>query len=312
LWFKYRFLNGEVPLLARRRFGVPAALVPMPPQWMVGTPTEADPTYQFRYGNWQPKPTPARDVFLYVNPSTGNPFGRGTSVTRALAAELELNAVSTEHLLRFFYGGALPTALITGEGLTPEEGERGMKSEQLKARWSRDLEGFGVFNPLFWPRHVEVNKLGSTFQELQIAEFRKQLRDAVFQCFGMPPELMGELGSANRSTIAMARLIFTVFTLIPLLEDFRDFVQWRLVPEYPNNDGGVWFWHDQIVHEDQEQQVRRMRIGPQLQKVDEWRHFYGQEPLGAEQGGEKFVMRQGFQLAEDLDALLPPQEEKSR
>lgn len=297
--FSIHGLTGEVPLVAGRKYGVPHELTPVPSTWLHETPSATKAAYTFRYMQWQ-KEIPKRDVFMFRTPTTTNPLiERGSSGVRALAQELELASMSRDHIFRFFLGGGIPTHLISGEGLD----SRDESGQQVLGAWNQSQAQARPFNPVLYPRELNVTKLGSSFADLQVDKLRESQRDVILQTLGIPPEIMGVLGKSNRSTIDLAQLIFIIFTLIPLLEHWRDFVQYRVLPVYPLSEG-IWFDYRLPVREEEEQVLKRFRVGSQVMRVNDALELYGKKP--DPEHGNMWIVRDGYRVVGSLADLIEP------
>lgn len=72
----------------RNAAGAPVAFWPLPPYWVIDTPTPANRFYRVSFRSWQGS-IPETEIVWFKDPDPVNPYGRGTGTSQALADELE-------------------------------------------------------------------------------------------------------------------------------------------------------------------------------------------------------------------------------
>ena len=272
----YLELVGEAYWIKERNeFGMPIALWPLPPHWVMATPTLSKPYFEVKFMGWQGN-IPVREVVWFVHPDPCNPYGRGVGVAKSLADELETDEYAAKHMKAFFYNRARPDIIVSGKGLRETETKR------LEQDWIQKLQGFWrTFKPYFISGEVKVDLIAQNFEHLQLMELRKHVRDTVMQVEGLPPELQGVIENSNRATIDSADYLFSRWTLVPRLEFLRATMQERLVPDY---DERLILDYESPVQEDKEFNLKVAQASPWSTMLDEWRAMRGAEPLPNEQG----------------------------
>jgi hypothetical protein len=276
LWSIYEEAVGEAFLLKERNLlGVPSAFWPIPAHWVTATPTPSDRSYTVSFRGWQAR-IPDTEMLWTVNPDPLNPYGRGTSIARALADDLDADELAAKHVRNWFANSARPDLLVFGEGMTPAD------TRLLEERWLARLRG--VFNPgqpFFLNRKVEVQEVGQDFAQMQLTELRAHARDMVVHGWGLPPEILGIIENSNRATIDAADYLFARNILVPRLEDRRAFLQEKVIPEY---DDRLVLEYESPVAEDQEFALKVAQAAPWAIDVDTWRAKMGEPELPDGQG----------------------------
>jgi len=288
----YLDLVGECALLKERNaLGKPAALWPIPPDWIAGTPTPARPAFRISHGGWQAE-IPASEILWMIDPDPANPYGRGSGQAGAASDELDTDEFAAKHTRQFFANRARPDLIVTPKGadasLTPEQTKR------LELEWTNRHQGFWrQFKPLFLSREVAIKELTQDFAALQMVELRQHERDMIIQVTGgIPPEKLGIVANSNRATIEGADLIFAKDVLVPRLEFLRAYFQEFLVPEY---DERLIVDYVNPVADDPAFRLSAMQAAPAAPTVDEWRRLQGLPPM-TDGTGTHHVMPLGARL----------------
>jgi hypothetical protein len=293
-------LAGEALWLKERNgLGKPAALWPLPPDWVVATPTPGHPFFRVSFRGWQGD-IPDTEILWMVDPDPTNPYGRGSSMARALADELETDEYAAKHVKAWFYNRARPDLLIYGKDLSKDDTIR------LEQDWLSKAQGFWkAFKPYFLGREVQVKELSQTFDNMQLVDLRKNERDTIIHVYGMPPEVLGIVENSNRATIDAADYMYARWILVPRLEFQRAFYQERLVPEY---DDRLILDYVSPVAEDKEHNLKVAQAAPYALKVDDWRALRGEEPLPNDEG-QVFMVPFNLIATRNLaEAKAPPSE----
>lgn len=261
---------GDVFLIKERnKMGGVQSLWPVPPHWVANTPTPTQPFYRMAWRGWQAE-VAASDVLWMQNPNPVNPYGRGSGLGKSLDDEIANDEYASKHTAAFFKNNARPDLLIM-----PKDGGTFSDTERTRFEefWNQELQGFWRrFKPLFLKAPVEVKTIEQNFRNLQLEELRKHERDVITQVWGIPPELFGIISSSNRSTIEMAPFIFGTYVMVPRLDRERDFLQFRLIPEY---DERLILDYVSPVPEDRTFKLNVMNKQPQYFYANEFRNLAG-------------------------------------
>jgi len=250
---------------SRDALGVVRSVWPMPPHW-VELPTKDRKTYMIRWRSVEIE-APASEVIRFYHPDPMNPYGRGLGTGGALTDEIDADEFASKHASAEFYNGAIPQLIITAEGLSEPDTER------FEEKWLSDHQGFLKSHlPLFLNRKVDVEKLSQDFAALQLVDFRKFNRDTFQQTYGLPPELIGVLQNANRSTVSASDYINSRHNLVPRLELLRAVLQRHLIEEY---DERLILDYVNPVNADNEFHLRAASFANWAPDVNEWRQMMG-------------------------------------
>lgn len=280
----------------RNAAGVPVAFWPIPPSWILSTPTPQRPAWRFSYRGWQGE-LPDVDVLWFQDTDPANPYGRGTGLGASLGDELEADEYAARTMKQVFFNRALPEALITAEGMSEPETRR------LEYEWLAKNQGFfRGFKPMFMNRKVEIHEFDHDFRQLQFVQLREFERDTIMQVWGIPPEVMGVIENSNRSTIDAADYFFTSKTVEPRCEFLRAIMQERLVPEY---DERLILDYESPVEEDKEFKQKAMASMPGAYRVNEHRELTGHPELDGGEG-EVFLVPSLMTVKETLEEAEPP------
>lgn len=295
-------------LLERDGLGMPIAVWPVPPSWVIGTPTIRNPAFRVSFKGWQGW-IPATEFVWFTEPDPANPYGRGSGTAQSLGDELQTDEYASKFVQTFFFNRARPDIIVSpkGEDSDMQEGE----VRRLEAGWNRNSAGFWRgFKPFFVRRAVEVTPLETNLRAQQFVQLREFERNTIIQTFGVSPEIFGIIaGSANRATIEMAEYIYGKRTLVPRLELQRAIMQERLVPEF---DERLILHYVSPVREDAEMQLKAATVAPWSLTTNEWRRMSGHIPIEGT-AGDLHMMPVALQptvFDDDLLLNTAPQPEK--
>lgn len=272
----YMDLKGETFwLIERNGYGMPVAFWPLPPHWIIDTPTPDKPYFQVSFPTYN-GPIPIADMLWFKDPDPVNPYGRGIGYAESLGDELETDEYASKHLKAWFYNRARPDLLISIEGVKKDELDR------VDAEWNAKNKGvLKQFRAHFVNRPMQVTQLGQTFQDQQMVPLREFERNTQMQVFGVPPEILGVLDSSNRSTIDSADYLMSKFVLVPRLEFLRTELQEQLVPLF---DERIILDYEDPTPGDKEFGLNVGKAQPWIYTLDEWRALAGKEPVECEHG----------------------------
>lgn len=285
LWWLHSIwldLIGDAFYMKQRNgLKAPETLWPIPPHWVMQTPTPQDPVYRISYRAAQ-LTVPQTEVLWAKCANPVNPYWRGSGLAKALDDELELDEFAVQHRKAFFRNNARPDLLVMPkEGGVLGDAER----SRLEDWWTGHLQGYWrSYKPLFMKVPMDVKLLEQNFQQMQFSELRTQEADIILQVWGVPPELFGRVQNSNRATIDAALTIFGTSVLVPRLERQRHWIQTNLAPEY---DQAIILDYDSPVPEDREFSLAVMKAQPSAFTKNEFRNLANQKPddnIGEEYG----------------------------
>ena len=288
-------LTGEAYwLIERNAVGMPVMFWPLPPSAIKRTPTPGFDFYEVDFRDWRDN-IPAADVIWFCEPDPVDPYGRGTSIVASLGDELETGEHAAKHIKSFFQNRARPELLIYGKDLNKDETDR------LEEKWNTKYGNafWRAYRAFFMRGEVQIKELSQNFDNMQLVELLQHLRDFDISVLGMPPEMMGVLSNANRSTIDNAEKFFGRWVIVPRQETTRATLQERLVPQF---DPRLALDYQSPVAEDREFNLEVMKAKPEAFLADEWREKAGMEPLPNGQGKVHFVTY-STKVVESLDDL---------
>lgn len=249
------------------------AIWPVPPSWILGTPTPRFPFYRVSFRGWQGT-IPESEFVHFSDVDPANPYGRGTGTAQALADELETDEYAAKHLKAFFHNRARPDLVVWPKGDQPLKED---EVRRLEEQWNSHSGGFWrAFRPFFLKREVEIKELDQNFRSMQMIQLREYERDTILQVYGVSPETLGIITpGASRATITMGDSIYARRVLVPRLELLRSVKQERLVPLF---DERIILNYVSPVVKDQELELEAMKAAPWGPNVDEWRERQGLPP----------------------------------
>lgn len=290
-------LVGECFLVKERsRAGVPVALWPVPPNWVLSTPTPQHPAYRVGFRGWQGS-IPEAEILWAAQLDPENPYGRGAGTARALADELETDEYAAKMLRAIFLNRARPDLIVSAVGASEPEMRR------LEDFWRNQAQGFWrAGKPLFLNRELAVHEVDISLRNLQFGQLREFEKQTIIQTFSIPPELLGSLVSSNRATALAAETLFAKWVLVPRLEFLRAIFQERLLPEY---DDHLILDYVSPVEEDREFHLQASQAAPWTRTVDEWRALQGLEPLQAGEGRMFYVPFNLQPVGQPEEAVAP-------
>lgn len=292
-------------LKERDALGTVVAVWPIPPHWIMSTPTPAFRYFRVSFRAWRGN-IPDTEFVWFSDVDPLNPYGRGSGQAMSLGDELDTDEYAARMTKSFFYNQGRPDLIISPKG---QQGVREASIKRLEEDWAAQSQGFfRAFKPYFLTREVDVKELEQNFRQLMLVPLRQFERDTILQNFGVPPEIMGVLESSNRATIESADYLMGKYVVEPRLEFQRIVLQERLVPEY---DERLVVEYVSPVQEDKEHALKVAQVAPEALTVDEWRSMMGKAPLDDEEAGALHIMRSSVKFGtveepEPLDLPLAP------
>lgn len=285
-------------LIERGVLDQPAAVWPVPPNWILATPRPNYPFFRVSFRGWQGQ-IPVSEFVWFLDADPANPYARGSGTARSLSDELETDEYAAKHLKSFFLNHARPDIIVWPKGEQPlQEPE----VRRLEERWNRENRGFWrAWKPFFLRREVEIKELDQgNFRSMQMVALREYERDSILQVFGVSPETLGIITpGASRATIAMGDQIYSRRVLVPRLETWRSILQERVAPLF---DERLVLHYVSPVIRDRELELDAAKTATWAVTVDEWRGRAGFEPLPDGKGAIHLVPF-GQQVVRDFDEL---------
>jgi phage portal protein BeeE len=269
---------------------------PIPTDWVIALPTPTNRQYRVSFRGWQGW-IPDTEILHFADPDPSNPYGRGTSLFRALGDELQTDESAAKTTLQWFGNRARPDLLVMAPGLKPEETRR------FELDWLQKAQGFWrVFKPMFLNREVKIQTFDQDFRAQQFVQIRQHARDTILQSRGIPPEILGVLENSNRATIESADYLFESKIVVPALELQRAVLQERLLPEY---DDRLILDYVSPVQEDKSFALEVAKAAPWALTVDEWRARQGLAPIETDGGGMYYMLPALMTPAPSFDVPEP-------
>lgn len=273
-------LVGEAFWLKERDgSGMVVAVWPIPPDWILNTPTPTNRFFRVGFRAWRGN-IPDTEFLWFQDTDPVNPYGRGTGTAQSLGDELETDEYTAKHTKAFFYNRAKPDIVIypkTGNIRQPD-------ITRLEQDWMNSNQGFWrAFKPYFMTREVGIHEMDQNFRAMQLVQLREFERNVIIQTFGMPPELLGVLEHSNRATIDAADYMMARYVLRPRLEFMRTILQEKFVPEF---DERIIINYDSPVKSDTVQEVAAASAFSWALSMDEARKLAGYEPMKKKDQGE--------------------------
>ena len=256
--------------IERNLFGMPVALWPMNPSWVMDTPAlNADPVYSLRIGG-KTVDLPASEMFYIKDPDPASPYGRGAGLGMSLGDELDSDEYAALFIKSFFANDANPTAVWAFENLTTPQLKRLESDIDNKHRGAERAHKIHLISP-----KPDIETFSPSFQDMTMVEVRRFLRNITRETFGVPPEIVGIIENSNRATIEAANFIFAQWVLTPRLEQWRIALQKQIVPQF---DDRKVLHYENPVPEDKEHILNIAAAAPNMRTRGEWREMQSLPP----------------------------------
>ncbi|WP_426747251.1 phage portal protein [Myxococcus faecalis] len=223
-------LVGEAFLWLRRgEDGRPVGWEPVPPHCVLQTPQPGAPIYAVSYGLFHGH-VAASDMLWLKHLDPENPLGRGAGRGMALGDQLDTMEAIDRAAKATFERGGIPAAVVgidsKRDGFDGEEA-----ADDLEKRFREQFKGPDNAGKVwFAPAGVSLAQIQVNYRELQAEELAEGMRAYVRQTFNVPPELVGDTASSNRSTSEAAKYHLAEYAVAPRLEFLLSWFQHRLVP----------------------------------------------------------------------------------
>ncbi|WP_238539708.1 phage portal protein [Corallococcus macrosporus] len=223
-------LVGETFLWLRLgQDGRPVGWEPVPPHCVHMTPQPGRPYFALSYGQFSGY-VPAEHMLWPKHLDPENPLGRGVGRGTALGDQLDTMEAIDKATKGTFERGGLPHAVV-GLDSKHEDFERQEAADDLEKRFKEEFRGpENAGKVWFTPGGVTLAQVAINYRELQADELAKSLRSYVRHVYNVPPELVGDTSSSNRSTSEAAKYHLAEYAVAPRLEFLLAWFQHRLVP----------------------------------------------------------------------------------
>jgi hypothetical protein len=268
----YDLVGDAFWLKERNGLGKPCGFWPIPPHWVMDTPTPSDPTYRFGYRSWQVV-VPESEVHRFHEAAPVHPYARGSGIGWTLGDELEVDEYAAKMARQLFWNRARPDFVVYGFTDAKE-------AKRLEYDWNARNQGFWRQDKPYFvmgePKFHEFTK--TQLDQLVYPGLRKSQRDIVLQVWGTSPELFGIVENSNRATIDAAEYLFAKWVITPKAERLRRDLQ-RLAQEEYDERAIVHFVSP--IEEDKADQLSVMKAAPWAFTEDEWRRRAGARPLNS-------------------------------
>ncbi|MBN8466174.1 phage portal protein [Corallococcus exiguus] len=201
----------------------------VPPHRVMMTPTPESPVF-FLSHNTFIGAVPEADVLWFKHLDPEAPEDRGAGAGMALGDELDTVEAISRATKATFERGGIPAAIV---GVDSKASGADMEEvvEDLEKKYKESFAGPGSAGKVwFAPAGVSLAQVQVNFRELQTEELKKGLYAFIRQTYNVPPELVGDLTSSNRSTAESAEYTLADFAVLPRLEFWRSWLQHCLVP----------------------------------------------------------------------------------
>lgn len=293
----HRELAGEAFwYLQRNGLRRPAAAWPIPPHWVTQKPTldGQSPFYRVQF-NGATIEIPESEVLAFPDPDPVNPYGRGAGAGMALGDESNTASALSKHLGAFFENHAVPPMVIMPDSQLGGTDGKG-RLQQLEDRWIAKTQGRerrGI--PYFSNIKLLLKELSGTFNEMQVAELLKLNWNICRMTLCEPPEVLGNVENANRSTVGAAYDLHSRLNLVPRLDFFQCVMQVGLIERW--YDPRLILLYDSPVDHDNEFTLRLIGYVPEAFSVNELRQLGHQDLLSNAAGGNLHIVRKGISFA---------------
>ncbi len=286
-------------LKVRNGFGAPVQYLPIPPYWIIETPTPELPTFRISYGSLQE--VVAESAILWFHEAApANPYRRGTGMVRAVADEIETHEYASKHAKQLFFNRATPEFVVMDPGAS--EPELALHERQFLQR----LQGFWRWmKPYFVNRKLEFwQPQQMNLENLTLVPLMKHDRDVLLQTVGMPPEQLGIVESSNRATADASDYIYEKRIVQPRREFIAQTLTLKLAPEF---DERIVVGFESTVPADRAHGLAVAKANPAAFTFDEWRESAGLKAEGGELGKARLVPMNYYVTMDPLDATTRPQ-----
>lgn len=235
----YMELLGERFLAVSERDGEgrPLSIFPLPPFFVADLPSKKSATFRLH----GPIPTltgetseiPEWDVFYGRTHNAANPFGRGAGQAWAVDDEVVQGEIARKFVTSYFRNSARPDLVAFVKGVTVEQADDLTRDWTAQHRGMPNSHKVKVFNA-----EGRIEKIGHNLADLAITELEHELRDAIWQNWQVPPEIMGAIENSNRANAEAADYHYASKVLEERCESFAQWFNLYITPEFYGNRRG--------------------------------------------------------------------------
>lgn len=298
---------GEAPLLIDgSNPNRPAALWPVPPHWLTKVPSASEPWYEITFlartkgGGYERRleSIPPEWVIFVHRPDPANPFGRGLGPCFALDDQVTLDEWMAKFNTSFFTNGAHPGVILGIEDLTDKN------IKLIREQFESKHQGFmNAFRTAVLSKITAIHQVTPNHRDLEFVSGAKYNRDVIWQTFGLPPEIMGEVSNSNRATAQAADYIHQSKNILPRVTLLQEaFATW-LVPLYGEPDL-VLLPENPVKEADEFRLLKAEKMARSgVLTVNEYRREFGKPPLPPEIGDVLYVPVNNVQIIDARTGL---------
>lgn len=271
--------HGEVLVVIDATDTRRLVLWPVEPGHVVSWPRQSGDSWVIRFAGGD-RTVRREDVIRVTRPFAGSLYhGKGWLV-EALRDEMEMLEAMTRYLRNWFTNNGIPPLIVAAPGIDEAQIDR------YEARWLEKVRGFARrLTPFFMRGKPDVIKLENA-PPTEIPAFYRSFRDAIYQAFGIPPEVMGSVENSNRATAEAAHLLFMRYRVRPRVMVFISALQEQLAPRFGH---GVELVADISEPGDREVEAELLTKNPWIATLNEHRAAAGLPPV---EGGDVFLAPQ--------------------
>ena len=268
-------------LIEKNGRGKPMEVYPIPPHWIISTPTPAQPWFVITLSEDRSayQSIPPENFIYFKSPKLVNPYGRGIGNVQQIGDEIESDEFMAKYSKRFFYNDATPPMIILADGATE------IQIDRLENEWNSSNGGsINGYKPKFLSSDLKIQLLKQSMLEMDFINSRLFTRNAAIEHFGIPKELFGITENSNRSTIDVAEYIYIKYVMVSRFKSFTDTLNRDLLPMFGETRGKLVF--ENILPEDKEFKLKQASEGYDkgALTINEWRVANGFEKLPGNQG----------------------------
>lgn len=265
----YEIIGDAFWLIDRDARGRPVGVYPIPPSWVLLTPTRDVPFFRIQpmgntshiYFNADPS-----DVIWFKSPDILNPYGRGRGRAEPIGDGVETHEYSEKYAKGLMYNDATPPIILEMPGISKPQ------ADEFKENWMQRVGGWlNARKPaIVGQPGFKVHQLSTSPKEMDLLESRKYLIQTANEHWCVPPEMRGNLQNSNRSTIDSAFYLWSKNVVTKRLRIFEAILNKQFVPLFDKN--ALWKY-DEIVPEDNAAKMEIVNRGLELGTITrgEWR-----------------------------------------
>lgn len=208
-------------------------VLPIPPTWVTRQPANEDMPWRITLPDGKmTADIPLSDMLWFRWPSPVNPWGAGVGHAAAADDEVTQDEAYAKWNNAFLRNGARPDMIVFLDGLKTG------KEDRVRASWEERHQGFdNAFRVHFMNASGKVQQLGFSHKDMDFLEGRRFARDAIFQLWQVPPEIMGVVENSNRATAEAALFMYASSVILPRVIHLCWNLNRLLLPAFRKADG---------------------------------------------------------------------------